>query len=200
MKKLSYVIFAAAGFMLFACGETRTDNDRIESGREVSDAKDINDERLDSTLADNNGLFGKSDADFVVEAAANGMAELEAARLAADKATNTQVKEFAAMLVKDHEGVNASLKTLASGKGITLPTTVKDSEQRDLSDLREKSGADFDKEFMDMMVDLHQEDVNRLEKMADNAEDAQIRNFAASNLPKMKQHLEKAKSIKDNLK
>src|SRR5690606_22892191 len=116
------------------------------------------------------------------------------------KATNTQVKEFAAMLVKDHEGVNASLKTLASGKGITLPTTVKDSEQRDLSDLREKSGADFDKEFMDMMVDLHQEDVNRLEKMADNAEDAQIRNFAASNLPKMKQHLEKAKSIKDNLK
>jgi len=200
MKKLSYVIFAAAGFMLFACGETRTDNDRIESGREVSDAKDINDERLDSTLADNNGLFGRSDADFVVEAAANGMAELEAARLAADKATNTQVKEFAAMLVKDHEGVNASLKTLASGKGITLPTTVKDSEQRDLSDLREKSGADFDKEFMDMMVDLHQEDVNRLEKMADNAEDAQIRNFAASNLPKMKQHLEKAKSIKDNLK
>ena len=200
MKKLSNVIFAAAGFMLFACGETRTDNDRIESGREVSDAKDINDERLDSTLADNNGLFGRSDADFVVEAAANGMAELEAARLAADKATNTQVKEFAAMLVKDHEGVNASLKTLASGKGITLPTTVKDSEQRDLSDLREKSGADFDKEFMDMMVDLHQEDVNRLEKMADNAEDAQIRNFAASNLPKMKQHLEKAKSIKDNLK
>src|SRR5690606_36934880 len=184
MKKLSYVIFTAAVFMLFACGETRTDNDRIESGREVSDAKDINDERLDSTLADNNGLFGRSDADFVVEAAANGMAELEAARLAADKATNTQVKEFAAMLVKDHEGVNASLKTLASGKGITLPTTVKDSEQRDLSDLREKSGADFDKEFMDMMVDLHQEDVNRLEKMADNAEDAQIRNFAASNLPK----------------
>lgn len=201
MKRLSYVIMAAAGLMLFSCGETRTDDQRIEADRDVSDAKEINDERLDSTtLTDNNGLFGKSDADLVVEGAASGMAELEAARLAKDKASNPQVKEYAAQLVKDHEAVNAALKTVAAAKGITLPNTVKDAQQKDLTDLREKTGNDFDKEFMKMMENMHQDDVNRLEKLAEKADDAEIRNFAASNLPQMRNHLEKAKSIRENLK
>ncbi len=193
MKKLSYLLIAAAAWTFQACGDA--EHDPIEAAQEVNEEKGT----LDSSLNDG-GLFGKSDADFMVLSAGAGMLEVEAGKLGEQKATNPQVKEFAAMLAKDHEAANSELKALAAQKNITLPTAIGEDHQEDLNDLREKSGADFDKEFMDMMVDQHEEDVNRFEKFANDAEDADIKAFAGKTLPKLRAHLEKARTIKDGLK
>lgn len=199
MKKLSYVFIAAAGIMLFACNETQTDN-RIQSDREVSDVKDINDERADSAVTEDNGIFGKSDADYIVEAGANSMAAIDAAKLAADKASSTQVKEFAATVAKEQEAMHKELKALATAKNIQMPAVVEGQERKNLTDLREKTGNDFDREFMNMIVGLQNEDVNRLEKMLSNSDDSEIRTFATNHISKIKTHLEQAKAIKENVK
>ena len=66
--------------------------------------------------------------------------------------------------------------------------------------MMEKSGADFDKDYMSMMIDDHKDDIDKFEKAADNCKDADIKAFAARTLPVLKKHLEAAIVIEDNLK
>lgn len=58
---------------------------------------------------------------FIQQAAISGMSEVQLSRLALKNAQSSAVKQFAAMMVKDHGGANAELKALATAKGITLP-------------------------------------------------------------------------------
>ena len=65
--------------------------------------------------------------------------------------------------------------------------------------LKAKSGAAFDKAYVDMMVKDHEKDVKEFEKEANNGKDEQIKGFASETLPVLKEHLEKIKSIQSKL-
>ncbi|MDQ2870778.1 MAG: DUF4142 domain-containing protein, partial [Acidobacteriota bacterium] len=71
------------------------------------------------------GSSAKSaDSKFVMDAAKGGMAEVEMGRLAADKASNAEVKQFGQKMVDDHSKANDELKQVAGAKGITLPSAI----------------------------------------------------------------------------
>lgn len=61
------------------------------------------------------------DRKFIMEAAHGGMMEVKLGQMAADKATNPDVKQFGQRMVDDHSKANSELMSLASQKGITLP-------------------------------------------------------------------------------
>src|SRR3954471_11179493 len=65
-----------------------------------------------------------TDQAWVMNVAKDGMAEVELGRLAADKASNADVKKFGQRMVDDHTKANDELKMIASSKNITLPTAV----------------------------------------------------------------------------
>lgn len=67
------------------------------------------------------GAVSDETSQFIRQAAISGLSEVQLSNLALKNAQNTAVKKFAAMMVKDHGGANAELKTLASAKDITLP-------------------------------------------------------------------------------
>src|SRR5688500_18752963 len=69
------------------------------------------------------------DQGFAQNAALGGLAEVELSQLAITKATNTEVKQFAQMMVADHSAANSELKTLATAKGLVLPTEL-DAEHK----------------------------------------------------------------------
>src|SRR6476659_6762106 len=68
------------------------------------------------------GSLTAADRTFVMEAARGGMAEVEMGRLAVNKASNADVKQFGQRMVDDHGKANDELKGLASRKNVTLPT------------------------------------------------------------------------------
>ena len=103
-------------------------------------------------------------------------------------------------MVKDHSKANEELKALAASKNITIPTTPGEKHQKHIDDLKNKKGADFDKDYIKMMVDDHEEDISKFEKEGNNGNDAQIKAFAAGKVPTLKHHLEMAKSINDAMK
>src|SRR5271167_825725 len=74
-----------------------------------------------SVAAASSALSG-DDADFVKNAAKGGMAEVELGRLAAQKASNPEVKNFASRMVRDHSRADHELTSLAASKGVDLPT------------------------------------------------------------------------------
>lgn len=136
---------------------------------------------------------------FWINAAQGGLAEVEMSRVAATKATNAEVKQFAQMMIADHTKANAELKTLAAKKNVALPTEVTSSQRSAIDDLSKLSGAEFDRRYVEAMVDAHETDVDLFEDNTDNS-DADVKAFATKTLPTLKKHLETIKGIQGKLK
>jgi putative membrane protein len=139
------------------------------------------------------------DSDFLKSAAKGGIAEVELGKIAAEKASNTDVKEFANRMVREHTKANADLHKLAASKGVDLPSSKSLSDEASFVHLKMLSGHDFDNAYVKMMVDDHQEDVAAFEKAAIGSTDADVKKFAARTLPTLKHHLSLIEDIQSNL-
>lgn len=187
MKKISLILLLAISTLSFqACSSKKTENtDSVENAEESNEAKE--DAGMGST---------ENTSEFAVKAANGGMLEVELGRLAQEKAMNKDVKDFGAMMVKDHSKANDELKALATLKNITLPTTLGEDEQKDVNDLTKLSGKEFDKKYVSMMVDDHKEDIDLFKKTAeDDKTDAEVKAFATKTLPTLQQHLDRITAI-----
>jgi len=137
----------------------------------------------------------KEASDFAVNAYEGGMMEVEAGKLASEKATNKRVREFGAMMVEDHSKGNEKLKAIASSLNIALPDSLGKDERDEINKLAGKKQKDFDKDYMDMMVSDHQHDITEFRKAADKCPDSTLKDFAGNSLPMLEKHLDSARSI-----
>lgn len=141
--------------------------------------------------------------DFVKEAAYGGLMEVELGKYAQKNAQNKRVKNFGAMMVRDHTKANDELKSLSQKKNYDIPSTLDDKHLKMVNDIQEKRGADFDKEYMKMMVDDHEKDVDEFKKFAENNNekiDADLKSFASKTLPVLLMHEDSAKKVNDAVK
>lgn len=187
MKKvmLNGILAATFCFWMAACDSPKTTQ---EDSTEM--AEEQNEEKLASDDAED-------DADFMVKAASGGMMEVELGRMALQKATDPNVKKFAQKMVDDHTKANEELKALAAKKNITLPTTPGDEAQEHINDLAKYSGAEFDKEYLELMHKDHQEDLDLFKEAAEDAEDADVKAYAAKTLPVLRTHHQMAEQMED---
>ena len=142
--------------------------------------------------------MSSQDQKFLMEAAMSGMKEVEAGRIAAQQGTSDQVKQFGQMMVDHHTKANTELMSLASSKGITLPTALDDKHRSEVTKLSGMSGADFDREFSKMMVKDHDKAVDKFEKQSTRGADADLKAFAANALPTLREHLQLARALPAN--
>jgi putative membrane protein len=136
-----------------------------------------------------------ADRTFVNEAAVGGMAEVQLGQLAVKNAKSPDVKNFGQRMVDDHTRVNNDLKQLASSKGITLPTDLDTKHKETVDRLSKLTGEQFDKAYMNDMIEDHTKDVADFRKEASEAGDPDVKAFAAKTLPTLEEHLALAKSI-----
>jgi len=135
-----------------------------------------------------------SPEDFMKNAADGGMAEVEMGKLAVKNAQDPEVKKFGQMMIDDHSKANNELKALAAKKNVTLPTDM-GSYKGDVDDLGKLKAGEFDKEYVEHMVDDHEDDVAAFEKQANSGADPDVKAFATKTLPTLKKHLEAIKAI-----
>lgn len=170
-----------------------------KDSKESADSTNI--ANADTAKKDSSAMaVDEGDAKFAVAAANGGMAEVELGTLAQQKAVNTKVKDFGAMMVSDHSKANDEMKALAKSKGLTLPTAIDDKEQKVKDDLSTKSGADFDKAYVSNMIDDHKEDIKEFEDASKNCKDPDLKAFAVKTLPVLKMHLDAIQKIHDSMK
>jgi len=145
-----------------------------------------------SGQADAGKSMSSHDRTFIKEAAIGGLYEVQAGQVAAQKATSADVKQMAQHIVKDHTQANDKLKSIAQTKGAEVPTELDAKHQKKLEHLNKLSGAEFDREYSKMMVSDHKEDIKKFQKEADGGTDGDLKQFASSTLPALKQHLSMA--------
>lgn len=132
------------------------------------------------------------DRTFLVESVKLGNLEQELGRLAARKASAPEVREYARMIVSDHASMEESFTTQAAAKGVSVPGGA---DPALVSRLRGLSGKAFDREFIQVMIDVHRDGVRQFERAAQATNDVQIRNAATAALPTLRNHLDQARSI-----
>ncbi len=132
---------------------------------------------------------------FMTKAASAGTMEVQLGQLAQDQAQNQRVKDFGAMMVRDHTKANDELKSLASTKNVTLSDSLMPEHKRHVTELQNKKGAAFDKAYMTMMVQDHQKDIQEFEKASNNLSDGEIKAFATRTLPVLRAHHDSATAI-----
>lgn len=142
---------------------------------------------------------GKSPSMFMEQAAIGGMMEIEAANIAKEKASDIKVKDFATLMIKDHTKAANELKAIAKDKKVDLPATLPKKEQSHLDEMKKLSGRDFDKHYMDMMVNDHKKTVD-LFKSASSNTDSALNTFAAKTLKIIELHYKTAQDINGVLK
>lgn len=140
-------------------------------------------------------VAGSPDSSFYKNAAEGGMSEVELGQLAQQKAANPSVKDFGAMMVKDHSAANDKLKALAASKQVSLPDSPSMMQKASKTKLNMMSGESFDKSYVKGMIDDHKQDIKEFQKEASEGKDPDARAFASATLPTLQMHLEKIQAI-----
>jgi putative membrane protein len=157
MKRYGFLSIALAAALTIGCNSN--------SNKDVNASNPSTGGAVGTAGSDNNVRNG--DKDFVKDIATANIAEVELGRMALDKAVNPDVKKFAQMMVDDHTKANEELTALASQNNIAVPSGL-DDKHNDLRDkLAQKTGADFDKDYIDAMVGGHQDVMDKLESRID---------------------------------
>jgi putative membrane protein len=180
---------AVAGLCLFVA--VSCSNAGHEDAKEQ--AKETNDEKFEDRDTE-------KDADRLVDAYCANLYEIKASENAAMKATTTDVKKLAGMMVVAHTKMNTDLQALAAKKNVTLPGDITDGQRRDMENLTEKSGLDYDKEYTSQMKDKHEDAIKRYDRAADKAEDPEIKQWAATTVTEVRTHLEMIEATYNNVK
>ena len=135
------------------------------------------------------------DASFYKNAAEGGISEVDAGHLAQDKGNSQKVKDFGAMMVKDHSAANEKLQALASSKNVTLPTTASVGQMATKAKLDVLSGDTFDKSYVKGQISAHRDTIALFRKEISSGQDADAKAFATATLPTVRAHLKAITAI-----
>lgn len=142
------------------------------------------------------GAFAAQDNDdFVEDASAKGIAEIEAGKLAIAKGTAADVKSFAQMMIDDHTAANAKLRSLAESKKLELSDDAMLMDKAKTMILHVRDGESFDKAYANNQVVAHEKTIELFQKEVKEGKDADLKKFASDTLPKLEAHLEHARKL-----
>lgn len=134
-------------------------------------------------------------AKFLTDAIQGSSAEVKMGQLAQSKSTSPKVRQFGATLEADHSRAKGMALAVAKREGVNPPDTIKPDAQAMYDHLQGLSGAEFDKAFVQHMVQDHREDIAKFEAQAKTG-DAMTAKLAKDTLPDLKKHLAIAQSLK----
>jgi len=136
---------------------------------------------------------------FVENAGQSDMYEIQAAKIAEEKAKAPDVKAFAKQMVTDHTAMEGQMKPLITAAGKTPPADLDQRRKGFLDNLRAASPQDFDKTYIDQQVAAHDEALTLMKGYADHGDDAGLKAAAGKAVPKIQMHRDKAKALQAKL-
>ena len=201
MKKsfVSLIVIMGAAALLSSCGNGSSSDSKKQADSTNTANIDSAKSRDTSSTANVHMADLKPDADFAVAAADGGMLEVALGKLAEKKGMSQSVKKLGAQMVADHSKANMELKALAADKHIAIPDKMSDKCQKQVSDLNEKNGRDFDKAYADLMVKDHKDDIDEFKKESEKGNDSQVSGWAKNKIPVLEHHLMMAEDTQKTL-
>ena len=139
--------------------------------------------------------FAQSPADFINDASAKGMADIEASRLAHQKSESKEVKDFTIVVINDRTTANQHLAKIA--KKLDLPVAPREEVVDKAKTLipQVEDGESFDSAYAASQVQTTERAIEQLQEEARTTDVPELKAFAEETLPKLEQHLQMAKTL-----
>jgi putative membrane protein len=198
MKKSFLSLIIITGALLSSCGNGSSDS---KKQADSANTANIDSAKLKDTSASAPVHMAdlKPDAEFAAAAADGGMLEVALGKMAEKKGVSQTIKKLGAQMVADHSKANMELKALATEKHIVIPDNMSEKCQKEVSDLNEKKGKEFDKAYADLMVKDHKDDIDEFKKESEKGNDAQVSGWAKNKIPVLEHHLMMAEDAQKKL-
>ncbi len=146
-----------------------------------------------------NALFGISPStqDFVNQVSLNEMFETRLSTLAHERG-GEKIKKFAAVMLEDHKNTSSQLKALVRGGVVRVkfPAMLDAVRQAALDKMSTLQGAEFDREFENLQVEIHDATVSLLERYSGDGDHPDLKSFAIRHLPHLQEHWRLARDLK----
>ena len=148
---------------------------------------------------------GIDDAQIAAIVVTANQVDVDAGKLAQHRASNSEVRKFAALMVADHEGVNKQAVALATRLKVApqendTSRALKAAGDKNAAHLKTLSGAAFDKAYVDREVVYHAQVLDALDTtLIPGASNADLKALLVKVRPAFVAHLEHAKQLQASL-
>jgi putative membrane protein len=136
-----------------------------------------------------------ADMTFIRHAGSSNLMEIRLGQVAQSRASNSAVKQFGQRMIDDHTRLQNQLTAVVSSTGVSFVPAMDASHQQLASRIERLSGAEFDRTYMQAMIQGHQDDINQFQTQSQSARSTQVRNLASGSLPLLQQHLSLAVQV-----
>jgi putative membrane protein len=139
--------------------------------------------------------LSEQDRSFIQELAQGNRVEVQLGRIAVQRATNPEVKEFAQRMIDDHSKLQSRLETFAAGRNMRLPSSTTAEQQNLVSRLQGLSGSEFDRQYITTMLEEHRNDVAKVQQHMTATQDPAVQELARDTLPILENHIRIAENV-----
>lgn len=140
-------------------------------------------------------VFAQSPAAFIDDASAKGMADIEASRMAHQKTSSKEVKDYTIVVINDRTTANQHLAKIA--KQLDLPVAPREEVLSKAKTLipQVPEGEAFDAAYAASQVKATEDAIEQIQQQAQTTEVPELKAFADETLPKLENHLQMAKAL-----
>ncbi|MBV9792482.1 MAG: DUF4142 domain-containing protein [Actinobacteria bacterium] len=134
------------------------------------------------------------DTSWAQATAQTDLAEIAIGQLAQQRAQHSDTKMMAQVTISDHTKALASLKSVASQAGITLPTAPSATQQAQAAQLKSVATSQFDATYDSIQIKGHELSISATQAEIANGSDSAVKDNAQTYLPVAEKHLQMAES------
>jgi putative membrane protein len=151
------------------------------------------------------GAQAVNDAQIASIVVTANQVDIDAGKLAAERASRPEVRKFGELMVTDHTGVNKAAVELVTKLKVTPqdnPTSqsLKAGGDKNLANLKTLKGAAFDKAYVDQEVAYHAAVIDAVDKvLIPGASNAELKALLVKVRPAFVAHLEHARKVQASL-
>jgi putative membrane protein len=196
MKKLSLILGFTSALALAACGS----NETTTANTTMADNTTGMAMPADANMADNTLMTEEAATPgqkFANEVGASDYYEVEAGKLAQEKAQAQKFKDFGAMMVEQHNASTEKLKaaTAKAAPAITPNPALNAEQETNLEALRNAEGAAFDTLYKTQQVAAHEKALATVKAYAASGDVPELKTFASDAEKLISAHLTKVKGL-----
>ena len=140
-----------------------------------------------------------TDQDFISQLYQEVVASQRLAGLAVNQGMKGSVRSLAGSTVESLRQIRETVRILARKKGVTITDELIAQNQDAVDKLSSASGDDFDRTYLDILLQYLPRILSRCESVAASTQDPDLKPFASGLVPNLKSRIAAVEAVKSDL-
>lgn len=192
LTSINSFFLAICLLLLTSCGDAGSSTDH---GGGTADSTSPSLQDLHGGSNPSGAEVSERDEDFVTDVIEDNAEEIAWLRMGSANGTDAELRTHAEHMLADHQKMDTDMRKFAMTKNISL-NKVDTIGKVDIDDPK---GKEWDEEWAEEMVEMHEKTIKRFERAQDRVKDAELKTTITNTLPTLRSHLDMAKKLEERL-